>query len=115
MTPQEYIDRERRRAWTNLKRANERKDEKAAERLVEKLEVLKEIESGLEMVTWRKTQACRLMRMAAKVLASVDSMDPDYSIVAMVDGEEYTMQDILLGMCELVNAWEGNSDETETD
>lgn len=41
MTPQEYIDRERRRAWTNLKRANERKDEKAAERLVEKLEVLK--------------------------------------------------------------------------
>ena len=111
MTPQEYIDRERRRAWTNLKRANERRDEKAAERLAEKLEVLKEIESGLEMDATRRAQACRLMRMAAKVLASVDWMDPDYSIAGMVDGEEYTMQDILLGMCELVNAWEGDRDD----
>lgn len=107
MTPQEYIDRERRRALVNLTRADERKDKKAAERLVEKLEVLKEIEAGLETVTWRRTQACRLMRMAAKVLATIDSMDQDYSIVATWDGEEYTIQDILLGMCELVNAWEG--------
>ena len=50
MTPREYIDRERHRTWTNLKRANERGDEKAAGRLAEKLEVLKEIESGLETV-----------------------------------------------------------------
>lgn len=111
MTPQEYIDRERRRAYMNLKRANERKDEKAAERLAEKLEVLKEIENGLETAAWRRAQACRLMRVAAKVLATVDSMDPDYSLVAMADGEEYTMQDILLGMCELVNAWEGDRDD----
>ena len=108
MTPQEYIDRERRRAWTNLKRANERRDEKAAERLAEKLEVLKEIENGLETVTRHRAQACHLMRMAAKVLASVDWMDPYYSIA--VGGEEYTMQDILLGMCELVNAWEGDEE-----
>ena len=110
MTPQEYIDRERRRAWTNLKRANERRDEKAAERLAEKLEVLKEIESGLETVTWRRTQACHLMRVAAKVLATVDSMDPDYSLVAMVDSDEYTIQDLVFGMCELVSAWEGDED-----
>ena len=111
MTPQEYIDRERRRAWTNLKRANERRDEKAAERLAEKLEVLKEIESGLETVTWRRTQACRLMRAAAEVLAAEDSGDADAAIAAVVDGEEYTIQDILLGMCDLVNAWEGDRDD----
>lgn len=110
MTPQEYVDRERRRAWTNLKRAKERRDEKAAERLAEKLEVLKEIENGLETVAWQRAQACHLMRMAAKVLASVDWMDPDYSIADMVDGKEYTMQDILLGMCELVSAWEGDEE-----
>ena len=54
MTPQEYIDRERRRAWMNLKRANERRDEKAAERLAEKLEVLKEIEHGLKPTATRE-------------------------------------------------------------
>lgn len=32
MTPQEYVDRERHRAYMNLKRANERGDQKAAER-----------------------------------------------------------------------------------
>lgn len=111
MTPQEYIDRERRRAHMNLKRANERRDEKAAERLAEKLEVLKEIESGLETVAWQRAQACHLMRMAAKVLASVAWMDPDYSIADTVDGEEYAIQDILLGMSDLVNAWEGDRDD----
>ena len=111
MTPQEYIDRERRRAWTNLKRANERKDEKAAERLVEKLEVLKEIESGLETVTWRRTQACRLMRTAVEVLAAEDSGDADAAIAAVVDGEEYTIQDLVFGMYDLVNAWEGDRDD----
>lgn len=108
MTPQEYIDRERHRTWTNLRRANERGDEKDAERLAEELDVLMEIESGLETVSWRRVQACLLMRAAAKVLATVDSIDPDYSLVATVDGNEYTMQDILLGMYDLVNAWEGN-------
>lgn len=77
MTPQEYIDRERRRAWTNLKRANERRDEKAAERLAEKLEVLKEIENGLETVAWHRAQACHLMRAAVEVLAAEDSGDAD--------------------------------------
>lgn len=110
MTPQEYIDRERRRAWTNLKRANERKDEKAAERLVEKLEVLKEIEGGLETVTWRRTQACRLMRAAVEVLAADESAEAAAAIAAVVDGEEYTMQDIVFGMCELVSAWEGDEE-----
>lgn len=110
MTPQEYIDRERRRAYMNLKRANERRDEKAAERLAEKLEVLKEIENGLETVTWQRAQAGHLMRAAVEVLATVDSMDPDYSLVAMVDGNEYTIQDILLGMYDLVNAWEGDEE-----
>lgn len=110
MTPQEYIDRERRRAWTNLKRANERRDEKAAERLAEKLEVLKEIESGLETVTWRRTQACRLMRAAVEVLAAEDSGDAEMAIAAVVDGDEYTMQDIVFGMCELVSAWEGDEE-----
>lgn len=108
MTPQEYIDRERRRAYTNLKRANERGDEKAAERLAEKLEVLKEIEADLETIAWRRAQACHLMRVAAKVLATVDLMNPEYSIVPMADGEEYTIRDILLDMGDLVNAWEGN-------
>lgn len=111
MTPQEYIDRERRRAWTNLKRANERRDEKAAERLAEKLEVLKEIESGLETVTWRRTQACHLMRAAVEVLDAEDSGDTDMAIAAVVDGNEYTIQDILLGMYDLVNAWEGDRDD----
>ena len=108
MTPQEYIDRERRRAYTNLKRANERGDEKAAERLAEKLEVLKEIEADLGTIAWRRAQACHLMRVAAKVLATVDLMNPEYSIVPMADGEEYTIRDILLDMGDLVNAWEGN-------
>lgn len=72
MTPQEYIDRERKRALLNLDRADERKDKKAAERLVERLEVLKEIEACLEEVAWRRTRACRLMRAAAE-----DSGDAD--------------------------------------
>lgn len=110
MTPQEYIDRERHRAWTNLKRANERRDEKAAEHLAEKLEVLKEIENGLETVTWRRTQACRLMRAAVEVLAADDSGDADAAIAAVVDGEEYTMQDIVFGMCDLVSVWEGDEE-----
>ena len=111
MTPQEYIDRERRRAWTNLKRANERRDEKAAERLAEKLEVLKEIENGLETVAWQRAQACHLMRAAVEVLAAEDSGDADAAIAAVVDGEEYTIQDILLGVYDLVNAWEGDRDD----
>ena len=111
MTPQEYIDRERRRAWTNLKRANERRDEKAAERLAEKLEVLKEIENGLETVTRRRAQACHLMRAAVEVLAAEDSGDADAAIAAVVDGEEYTMQDLVFGMCEMVSAWEEDRDD----
>ena len=111
MTPQEYIDRERRRAYMNLKRANERRDEKAAERLAEKLEVLKEIENGLETVAWQRAQACHLMRAAVEVLAAEDSGDADAAIAAVVDGEEYTIQDILLGMYDLVNAWEGDRDD----
>lgn len=111
MTPQEYIDRERHRAWTNLKRANERRDEKAAERLAEKLEALKEIEAGLETVTWRRTQACRLMRAAVEVLAADESAEAAAAIAAVVDGEEYTIQDILFGMYDLVNAWEGDRDD----
>ena len=111
MTPQEYIDRERRRAYMNLKRANERKDEKAAERLAEKLEVLKEIEDGLETIAWHRAQACRLVRAAVEVLAAEDSGDADAAIAAVVDGEEYTIQDILLGMYDLVNAWEGDGDD----
>lgn len=111
MTPQEYIDRERRRAYMNLKRANERKDEKAAERLAEKLEVLKEIEDGLETIAWHRAQACRLMRAAVEVLAAEDSGDADAAIAAVVDGEEYTIQDILLGMYDLVSAREGDRDD----
>ena len=110
MTPQEYIDRERHRAWTNLKRANERKDEKAAERLAEKLEVLKEIENGLEIVAWQRAQACHLMRAAVEVLTADDSGDADMEIAAVVDGDEYIMQEIVFGMCELVSAWEGDED-----
>lgn len=110
MTPQEYIDRERRRAYMNLKRANERKDEKAAERLAEKLEVLKEIQDGLETIAWRRAQACHLMRAAVEVLAAEDSGDADAAIAAVVDGEEYTVQDLVFGMCELVSAWEGDEE-----
>ncbi len=110
MTPQEYIDRERRRAWTNLKRANARGDEKAAERLAEKLEVLKEIESGLETVAWQRAQACHLMRAAVEVLAADDSGDADMEIAAVVDGDEYTMQEIVFRMCELMSAWEGDEE-----
>lgn len=111
MTPQEYIDRERHRAWTNLKRANERRDEKAAERLAEKLEVLKEIENGLETVAWQRAQACHLMRAAVEVLAADESAEAAAAIAAVVDGEEYTIQDILLGVYDLVNAWEGDRDD----
>lgn len=110
MTPQEYIDRERHRAYINLKRANERKDEKAAERLAEKLDVLREIESGLETVAWHRAQACHLMRAAVEVLAAEDSGDADAAIAAVVDGEEYTMQDLVFGMCELVSAWGGDKE-----
>ena len=111
MTPQEYIDRERHRAHTNLKRANERGDKKAAERLAEKLEVLKEIQDGLETIAWRRAQACHLMRAAVEVLAAEDSGDAYAAIAAVVDGEEYTVQDIVFGMCELVSAWEGDRDD----
>ena len=111
MTPQEYIERERHRAWTNLKRANERRDEKAAERLAEKLEVLKEIESGLEPLAWHKAQACRLPRAAVEALAAAASGDAAAAIAAVGGGEEYTMQDIVFGMCELVSAWEGDRDD----
>lgn len=106
MTPQEYIDRERRRACINLKRANERGDEKAAERLAEKLEVLREIENGLETVTWRRAQACHLMRAAVEVLAAENSGDADMAIAAVVDGEEYTMQDLVFGIAHAVTEWE---------
>ena len=95
----------------NLKRANEHRDEKAAGRLAEKLEVLKEIESGLEAVAWQRAQACHLMRAAVEVLAADDSGDADAAIAAVVDGEEYTVQDIVFGMCELVSAWEGDRDD----
>lgn len=111
MTPQEYIDRERHRAYMNLKRANERRDEKAAERLAEKLDVLREIESGLETVAWHRAQACHLMRATVEVLAADDSGDADAAIAAVVDGNEYTIQDIVFGMYELVSAWEGDRDD----
>lgn len=111
MTPQEYIDRERRRAYMNLKRANERRDEKAAERLAEKLEVLEEIESGLETVAWQRAQACHLMRAAVDVLAADDSGDADMEIAAVVDGDEYTIQEIVFRMCELMSVWEGDRDD----
>lgn len=111
MTPQEYIYRERHRAYMNLKRANERRDEKAAERLAEKLEVLKEIENSLETVAWQRAQACHLMRAAVEVLAAEDSGDADAAIAAVVDGEECTLQDIVFGMCELVSAWEEDRDD----
>lgn len=110
MTPQEYIDRERRRAYMNLKRANERRDEKAAEHLVEKLDVLKEIESGLETVAWQRAQACHLMRAAVEVLAADDSGDADMEIAAVVDGDEYTVQEIVFRMCELMSVWEGDEE-----
>ena len=111
MTPQEYIDRERRRAYMNLKRANERRDEKAAERLAEKLEVLEEIESGLETVAWQRAQACHLMRAAVDVLAADDSGDADMEIAAVVDGDEYTIQEIVFRTCELMSVWEGDRDD----
>lgn len=110
MTPQEYIDRERRRAQLNLGWAIRRNDDAAMHRLAERLQVLCDIERGLKTLH-RKKEACRLMRAAAEALATVDSMDPDYSLVAIVDGNEYTIQDILLGMCDLVNAWEGDRDD----
>lgn len=109
MTPQEYIDRERRRAQLNLGWAIRRNDDAAMHRLAERLQVLCDIERGLKTLH-RKKEACRLMRAAAEALAADDSGDADMEIAAVVDGEEYTMQDIVFGMCELVSAWEGDED-----
>ena len=110
MTPQEYIDRERRRAELNLGWAIRRNDDAAMHRLAERLQVLCDIERGLKTLH-RKKEACRLMRAAVEVLAAEDSGDADAAIAAVVDGEEYTMQDIVFGMCELVNAWKGDRDD----
>ena len=109
MTPQEYIDRERRRAELNLGWAIRRNDDAAMYRLAERLQVLCDIERGLKTLH-RKKEACRLMRAAAEALAAEDSGDADAAIAAVVDGEEYTMQDLVFGMCELVSAWEGDED-----
>lgn len=110
MTPQEYIDRERRRAQLNLGWAIRRNDDAAMHRLAERLQVLCDIERGLKPLH-RKKEACRLMRAAVEVLAAEDSGDADAAIAAVVDGEEYTMQDLVFGMCELVSAWEGDRDD----
>lgn len=110
MTPQEYIDRERRRAQLNLGWAIRRNDDAAMHRLAERLQVLCDIERGLKTLH-RKKEACRLMRAAVEVLAADDSGDTDMEIAAVVDGDEYTMQDIVFGMCELVSAWEGDRDD----
>lgn len=110
MTPQEYIDRERRRAQLNLGWAIRRNDDAAMHRLAERLQVLCDIERGLKTLH-RKKEACRLMRAAAEALAAEDSGDADAAIAAVVDGEEYTIQDILLGVYDLVNAWEGDRDD----
>lgn len=110
MTPQEYIDRERRRAQLNLGWAIRRNDDAAMHRLAERLQVLCDIERGLKTLH-RKKEACHLMRAALEVLAAEDSGDADAAIAAVVDGEEYTMQDIVFGMCELVSAWEGDRDD----
>lgn len=110
MTPQEYIDRERRRTWTNLKRANERRDEKAAERLAEKLEVLSEIEHRLGTTLYQRQEARRLMQAAAEVLAAEDSPDAGCAVAAGVDGTEYTMQDLVFGLREIANRWEEDED-----
>ena len=109
MTPQEYIDRERRRAQLNLGWAIRRNDDAAMHRLAERLQVLCDIERGLKTLH-RKKEACRLMRAAVEVLAADDSGDADAAIAAVVDGEEYTMQDLVFGMCELVSAWEEDED-----
>ena len=110
MTPQEYIARERHRAELNLGWAIRRNDDAAMHRLAERLQVLCDIERGLKTLH-RKKEACRLMRTAVEVLAAEDSGDADAAIAAIVDGEEYTMQDIVFGMCELVSAWEGDRDD----
>lgn len=109
MTPQEYIDRERRRAQLNLGWAIRRNDDAAMHRLAERLQVLCDIERGLKTLH-RKKEACRLMRAAAEALAAEDSPDAGYAIAARVDGIEYTMQDLVFGMCELVSAWEGDEE-----
>lgn len=105
MTPQEYIDRERRRAQLNLGWAIRRNDDAAMHRLAERLQVLCDIERGLKTLH-RKKEACRLMRAAAEALAAEDSPDVDYAIAARVDGIEYTMQDVVFGLCEIANRWE---------
>lgn len=110
MTAQEYIDRERRRAYMNLKRANERKDTSAQEKLLERMGVLEEIERLLSWMDHR-TETIRLLKAVLEVLAAEDSGNADAAIAAVVDGEEYTMQDIVFGMCELVSAWEGDRDD----
>ena len=110
MTPQEYIDRERHRAQLNLGWAIRRNDDAAMHRLSERLQVLCDIERGLKTLH-RKKEACHLMRAAVEVLAAEDSGDADAAIAAVVDGEEYTIQDILLGVYDLVNAWEGDRDD----
>jgi hypothetical protein len=79
-------------------------------RLAERLQVLCDIERGLKTLH-RKKEACRLMRAAAEALAAEDSGDADAAIAAVVDGEEYTMQDLVFGMCELVSAWEVDRDD----
>ena len=51
------------------------------------------------------------MRAAVEVLAAEDSGDADAAIAAVVDGEEYTMQEIVFRMCELMSVWEGDRDD----
>ena len=105
MTPQEYIDRERRRAYTNLKRANERGDTPAQEKLLERMGVLEEIERLLAWMDHRD-ETMRLLRVALEVLAAEDSVDAGMEIAATVDGVQYTMQDLVFGIAHAVTEWE---------
>lgn len=105
MTPQEYIDRERRRAHTNLKRANERRDTFAQEKLLERMGVLEEIERLLAWMDHR-TETIRLLKAALEVLAAEDAGDAGTEIAATADGVQYTMQDLVFGIAHTVTEWE---------
>lgn len=106
MTPQEYIRSEQRRAlkWHDV--AMFFHNRKASEKLMERFELLVKIESELKGRTYRKKEARRLMQAAAEALAAEDSPDVDYAIAARVDGIEYTMQDVVFGLCEIADRWE---------
>lgn len=108
MTPQEYVDRERRHVRINIGRAERSGNGAVIQQLEERLRILDEFERRLKAL-YRKKEVCRLMRAAAEVLIEDEKHlceGATTKIVAEVDGKTYTLSDIIFGLTLAAAVWE---------